>query len=91
MLDFRMAHLGGVMICAHEAIGPLASVAAGRILPTIIEDYAKLGDFVCGGPRRIEKNASLTAHIILAGHSVIAREAWEVSRLAAFRADYSDP
>jgi UDP-3-O-[3-hydroxymyristoyl] glucosamine N-acyltransferase LpxD len=73
----RMAHLGGVMIGAHVAIGPLASVAAGTIEPTIVEDYAKLGDFVCVGHNvRIGRNASLTAHIILAGHSVIAAEAW---------------
>lgn len=73
----RMPHLGGVIIGAHVAIGPLASVAAGTILPTIVEDYAKLGDYVCVGHNvRIERNASLTAHIILAGHSVIATEAW---------------
>jgi UDP-3-O-[3-hydroxymyristoyl] glucosamine N-acyltransferase len=73
----RMPHLGGVIIGAHVAIGPLASVAAGTIVPTIIEDYAKLGDYVCVGHNvRIERNASLTAHIILGGHSVIATEAW---------------
>ncbi len=73
----RMPHLGGVIVGAHVAIGPLASVAAGTIVPTIIEDYAKLGDYVCVGHNvRIEKNVSLTAHIILAGHSVIATEAW---------------
>jgi UDP-3-O-[3-hydroxymyristoyl] glucosamine N-acyltransferase len=73
----RMPHLGGVTIGAHVAIGPLASVAAGTIVPTIVEDYAKLGDFVCVGHNvRIGRNASLTAHIILAGHSVIATEAW---------------
>lgn len=73
----RMPHLGGVIIGAHVAIGPLASVAAGTIVPTIVEDYAKLGDYVCVGHNvRIGRNASLTAHIILAGHSVIAAEAW---------------
>jgi UDP-3-O-[3-hydroxymyristoyl] glucosamine N-acyltransferase len=73
----RMAHLGGVIIGAHVAIGPLASVAAGTIVPTVVEDYAKLGDYVCVGHNvRIGRNASLTAHIILAGHSVIAAEAW---------------
>ncbi len=73
----RMAHLGGVIIGAHVAVGPLASVAAGTIAPTIVEDHAKLGDFVCVGHNvRIGRNASLTAHIILGGHSVIAAEAW---------------
>ncbi|HEV7767294.1 MAG TPA: hypothetical protein VGQ76_19995 [Thermoanaerobaculia bacterium] len=73
----RMAHLGGVIIGAQVAIGPLASVAAGTIVPTIVEDYAKLGDYVCVGHNvRIGRNASLTAHIILGGHSVIAPEAW---------------
>jgi UDP-3-O-[3-hydroxymyristoyl] glucosamine N-acyltransferase len=73
----RMAHLGGVIIGAHVGIGPLASVAAGTIVPTIVEDYAKLGDFVCVGHNvHIGRNASLTAHIILAGHCVIETEAW---------------
>ncbi len=73
----RMAHLGGVNIGAHVAIGPLASVAAGTIVPTIIDDYAKLGDYVCVGHNaRVGRNASLTAQIILGGHSVIETEAW---------------
>ena len=73
----RMPHLGGVIIGAHVAIGPLASVAAGTIVPTIVEDYAKLGDYVCVGHNvRVGRNASLTAQIILGGHSVIETEAW---------------
>jgi acetyltransferase-like isoleucine patch superfamily enzyme len=43
-------------------------VVDGVVVPTIIEDYAKLGDFVCVGHNvRVERNASLTAHVILAG------------------------
>jgi UDP-3-O-[3-hydroxymyristoyl] glucosamine N-acyltransferase len=73
----RMPHLGGVMIGSHVAIGPLASLAAGTILPTIVADYAKLGDYVCVGHNvRVGRNASLTAQIILGGHSVIETEAW---------------
>ena len=73
----RMPHLGGVIIGSHVALGPLASVAAGTIVPTIIEDYAKLGDYVCVGHNaRVGKNASLTAQIILGGHSVVEAEAW---------------
>ncbi len=73
----RMPHLGGVSIGSHVAIGPLASVAAGTIVPTTIGDYAKLGDYVCVGHNvRVGKNASLTAQIILGGHSVVESEAW---------------
>jgi UDP-3-O-[3-hydroxymyristoyl] glucosamine N-acyltransferase len=73
----RMPHLGGVIIGSHVALGPLASVAAGTIMPTIVEDYAKLGDYVCVGHNvRIGRNASLTAQIILGGHSVVEAEAW---------------
>lgn len=73
----RMPHLGGVIIGSHVALGPLASVAAGTIVPTIIEDYAKLGDYVCVGHNaRVGKNASLTAQIVLGGHSVVEAETW---------------
>jgi UDP-3-O-[3-hydroxymyristoyl] glucosamine N-acyltransferase len=73
----RIPHLGGVIIGSHVALGPLASVAAGTIEPTIVEDYAKLGDYVCVGHNaRIGRNASLTAQIILGGHSVIEDEVW---------------
>ena len=73
----RMPHLGGVSIGSHVAIGPLASVAAGTIVPTTIGDYAKLGDYVCVGHNvRVGRNASLTAQIILGGHSVVESEAW---------------
>jgi UDP-3-O-[3-hydroxymyristoyl] glucosamine N-acyltransferase len=73
----RIPHLGGVSIGSHVAIGPMASVASGTIVPTIIEDYAKLGDYVCVGHNvRIGRNASLTAQIICGGHSVIESEAW---------------
>lgn len=73
----RMPHLGGVVIGDHVAVGPLASVASGTIVPTIVEDYAKLGDYVCVGHNvRVGRNASLTAQIILGGHSVIETEAW---------------
>lgn len=73
----RMAHLGGVLIGSDVALGPLASVAAGTIVPTIIEDHAKLGDYVCMGHNgRVGKNASLTAQIIMGGHSVVESEAW---------------
>jgi len=73
----RIPHLGGVEIGAHVALGPLASVAAGTIIPTVIEDHAKLGDYVCVGHNaRVGRNVSLTAQIILGGHSTVESETW---------------
>ena len=73
----RIPHLGGVVIGSHVALGPLASVAAGTIVPTVVEDYAKLGDYVCVGHNaRVGRNVSLTAQIILGGHSVVETETW---------------
>lgn len=73
----RIPHLGGVDIGAHVALGPLASIAAGTIIPTVVEDYAKLGDYVCVGHNaRVGRNVSLTAQIILGGHSVVESESW---------------
>ena len=73
----RMPHLGGVVIGSHVDIGALTSVQAGTIVPTVVEDYAKIGDTCFIGHNvRVARNASLTAAVAVGGHAVIEADAW---------------
>ena len=73
----RMPQLAGVTIGSHVDIGALVAVEGGAIRETIIEDHAKLADLVfLGHGVRVERNASVTAGVVLAGSSVVGAEAW---------------
>lgn len=73
----RMPHLGGVLVGSHVELGPLSSVQSGTITPTVIEDYAKIGDCVAIGHNvRVGRSVSVTAGVLIAGHAVIETEAW---------------
>lgn len=73
----RMPHLGGVAVGNHVDIGALSTVPAGTILPTVLEDYAKVDDHVHVGHNvHVGRNASVTAGVILGGHCVVESEAW---------------
>jgi len=73
----RMPQLAGVVIGSHVEVGALTAVESGAIKPTTIEDHAKLADLVfLGHGVRVEKSASVTAGVILAGSSVVGTEAW---------------
>jgi UDP-3-O-[3-hydroxymyristoyl] glucosamine N-acyltransferase len=73
----RIPHLGGVIIGSNVDIGALTTVASGTIVPTVVEDYAKIGDHVQVGHNvRIANNASVTGSVIIGGHAVIESNAW---------------
>jgi UDP-3-O-[3-hydroxymyristoyl] glucosamine N-acyltransferase len=73
----RIPHLGGVTIGSRVEVGALATVQGGTILPTVIEDHAKVDEHVHVGHNvRIARGASVTAGVVIAGHAVIEAEAW---------------
>ncbi|HEX8686551.1 MAG TPA: hypothetical protein VF654_08615, partial [Pyrinomonadaceae bacterium] len=73
----RMPHLGGVVIGSHVEVGALATVQGGTIVPTVIEDHAKVDEHVHVGHNvRVARGASVTAAVVIAGHAVIEAEAW---------------
>jgi UDP-3-O-[3-hydroxymyristoyl] glucosamine N-acyltransferase LpxD len=73
----RIPHLGGVMIGSHVEIGALSTVLSGTIMPTIVEDYAKIDDHVHVGHNvRIARGASVTAGVVIGGSAIIEAEAW---------------
>ena len=72
----RIPHLGGVEVGSHVELGPLATVQSGTITPTVIEDYAKIGDGVYVGHNvRVGRNASVTGGVLIGGNAV-ETEAW---------------
>jgi len=73
----RIPHLGGVSIGSHVEIGALSFVQSGTILPTTIEDYAKIDDNVAVGHNaRIGRGASVTGGVVIGGSAVIGPDAW---------------
>lgn len=73
----RIPHLGGVIIGSHVDIGALSTIASGTIAPTIVGDYAKIGDHNhVAHNARVASNASVTAGVIIGGHAVIETNAW---------------
>jgi UDP-3-O-[3-hydroxymyristoyl] glucosamine N-acyltransferase len=69
--------LGGVVIGSKVEVGAVTTVESGTIEPTIIEDFAKIGDHVqVGHNAHIGPSTSLTGSVVIAGHAVIEEEAW---------------
>jgi UDP-3-O-[3-hydroxymyristoyl] glucosamine N-acyltransferase len=74
---FRIPHLGGVVIGSNVEIGALVSMASGTLMPTVIEDYAKIDDLVHVAHNvRVASSASVIAGVVIGGHAVIDEEAW---------------
>jgi UDP-3-O-[3-hydroxymyristoyl] glucosamine N-acyltransferase LpxD len=73
----RIPHLGGVVIGSHVEVGVLTLVQGGTLEPTVIEDYAKVGDHIAVGHNvRIARGASVTGGVVIGGNAVIESEAW---------------
>jgi len=73
----RIPHLGGVMIGSHVEIGALTTVLSGTIMPTIVEDYAKIDDHVHVAHNVcVARGASVIAGVVIGGSAIIEEEAW---------------
>jgi len=73
----RFPHLGGLIIGSFVDVGASSTVYSGKIEPTIIEDYAKIGDLVVVAHNtRIGKNAGLCASSVVSGSAVVEADAW---------------
>lgn len=73
----RIAALGKVIIGNHVEIGACNNVAVGGCGDTVIEDYVKLDGLIhIGHEAHLQKNAQLTAGIIVAGFADIGENAY---------------
>lgn len=73
----RMVHLGGVVIGDRVEVGSLTTVCQGTLLPTIIEDDAKVDDHVHVAHNcRLKKKSLVIACAELSGGVTVGEEAW---------------
>ena len=68
---------GKVAEAVRGLVGALTAVQRGTITPTVIEDYAKVGDLILVGHNvRVARGASVTGGVVIGGRAVIGAEAW---------------
>lgn len=75
--NFRIPHLGGVVIGNNVEIGAITTVCSGTINPTIIEDFVKVDDHVHVAHNVvIGENSIITACAEISGSCKIGRNSW---------------
>jgi UDP-3-O-[3-hydroxymyristoyl] glucosamine N-acyltransferase LpxD len=73
----RIPHLGGVEVGSYVEFGALTSVQSGTITPTVIEDYAKIGDCIAIGHNvRVGRGVRMPGGVVIGGRAIIETEAW---------------
>lgn len=75
--NFRIPHLGGVIIEDNVEIGALTTVCSGTINPTIIKEYSKIDDHVhIAHNCHIGANCTITACAEVSGSVNIGDNTW---------------
>lgn len=75
--NYRIPHVGGVLIGDDVEIGALNTVCAGTLDPTIIADFVKTDDHVhIAHNCVIERNVIVTSCSSIAGSTTISENAW---------------
>lgn len=75
--NFRIPHIGGVIIEDNVEVGALTTVCSGTIEPTLVEKYVKIDDHVhVGHNTNIGKNSLLTAGAVVGGSTKLGYNCW---------------
>jgi UDP-3-O-[3-hydroxymyristoyl] glucosamine N-acyltransferase LpxD len=75
--NFRVPHVGGVIIHDGVEIGALNTICSGTIEPTVVEQYVKTDDHVhIAHNVRVGANSILTACAEISGSVVIGPRSW---------------
>lgn len=75
--NFRIPHLGSVVLGDHVEIGGFTTICSGTIEPTTVDDYAKIDDHVhIAHNCRIGKNVIVTACAEVSGSVVLEERVW---------------
>lgn len=81
--NFRLPHIGGVVIKDNVEVGALTTVCSGTIEPTIVNEYVKIDDHVhVGHNTYIGKNSLLTAGTIIGGSTKLGYNCWTAPNTA---------
>lgn len=75
--NYRIPHLGGVIIKDNVEVGALVSIASGTIDPTVINEYVKIDDcaFIAHNCN-IGKGTFIIANAEVSGSVIIGEGAW---------------
>lgn len=75
--NFRIPHLGGVVIGDHVELGSFTTVCSGTIAPTVIDDYVKMDDHVYVAHNvSIGRNTLVTGSSAISGSVCIGKDVW---------------
>lgn len=75
--NFRIPHIGGVVIGNNVEIGAITTVCSGTIKPTIIEDFAKIDDHVhIAHNVVIGENSMVIACAEVSGSCIVGKNSW---------------
>lgn len=75
--NFRIPHVGGVIIENDVEIGSLTTVCSGTIEPTIVKEFTKIDDHVhIGHNAIIKRNVIIVAGTVVGGSAEIDEESW---------------
>jgi UDP-3-O-[3-hydroxymyristoyl] glucosamine N-acyltransferase len=75
--NYRIPHLGGVIIKDNVEVGALVSIASGTIDPTVINEYVKIDDCVFIAHNcNIGKGTFIIANAEVSGSVTIGEGAW---------------
>ena len=75
--NFKIPHLGGVIIGDHVEIGALNTIVSGTINATVINDFTKIDDHVhIAHNCKIGRNCIITAGTIFSGSVVLGDNSW---------------
>lgn len=75
--NFRIPHLGGVIIKNNVEVGALTTVCSGTIKPTILENFVKIDDHVhIAHNVVIGENSIITACAEISGSCIIGENTW---------------
>lgn len=76
-VNFKIPHLGGVIIGNNVEVGALSSVVSGTIEPTVIEDYVKIDDSVFIAHNcKIDKGTFIIANAEISGSVRVGECSW---------------
>lgn len=75
--NYRIPHIGGVLIKDNVEIGALTTVCSGTIEPTVIEEYTKIDDHVhIAHNCKIGRNSMVTACAEVSGSVKVGENCW---------------
>lgn len=75
--NYRIPHIGGVIIEDNVEVGALTTVCSGTINPTVIKKYAKVDDHVhIAHNCVIEENCIITACAEVSGSVALGKNCW---------------